>query len=214
MSDFKEFEDRFYCVSVHSRQTRSGIWMARGKFIRNDTNEPVWGAQTRSDNLEDALEQLENKLQTKVAALPRPPGDWGMTGMRQILARYRAFNDELTGHCIRLGNKQSEGVLSKDLLCDAHHQIRETVRKQTMELVRAIEALPDLERRHLLTSPEDIYQNILDPWSLDDVYAREAIFEYILHPSAELIALHDAHRARMIAEFEKESEPQKQTNKY
>ncbi len=75
-----------------------------------------------------------------------------------------------------------------------------------MELTRAIEALPDLERRHLLTSPEEVYQNILDPWNLDDAYARDAVFEYILHPSAELIALHDAHRARMTAKFKKQSE--------
>ncbi|MFN3987623.1 MAG: hypothetical protein ACK4KV_19200, partial [Rhodocyclaceae bacterium] len=68
-----------------------------------------------------------------------------------------------------------------------------------------LERLTEAERLQLVTSAEEVYQHIHDPWNLDDVYARDAIFDYILRPSAELIRRHEAHQARMVSEFEKGS---------
>jgi hypothetical protein len=204
VSNFEEFEDDFYRVIVKSREVSSGAWIVRGAFLRKDTDEKIEGMQIWSNNPELALKQLEDKLREKMAALPRPPHEWGLVRVRMTLVTYRTFSDELTDALVSLEEKREKGALSDDQLRNAFHSVNEMVKNQTLKLVRMVKLLTEVEIQHLLRSSEDVYQNILDPWNLDDVYARDKIFDYILHPSPDLITLHKSHHERMNAEFERQ----------
>lgn len=205
MIDLKELGDSFYDIRTILTETESGVWIGRGLVIRKDTNETVGGTQIRSGDAGETLRLLSESLKPIVSALARPPHEWGMTSVRSILMTYKRFNDELTSAYVHLEHRRALGSLSKDELHRTHHMVRDMVRRQTLELVERLERLTEAERLQLVTSAEEVYQHIHDPWNLDDVYARDAIFDYLLRPSAELIRRHEAHQARMVSEFEKGS---------
>lgn len=204
-NDFDDLEDDFYIIRVKSYEIRPKIWMVRGIVVRKDTGETVGGTQIRTDDINQALRKLKKSLKPMVAALARPPLEWGGTSIRQILMTYMSFNDEVTSAYVSLEKKLALGKLTKDELHKYHYAIYEMVSRQTIQLIGKLEMLTEVEKQKIVTSPEEVYRQIQDPYNLDDVYARDEIFKFILHPSTEIIKRHETHRARMISEFTNKS---------
>ena len=195
-----ELEDEFYGIRAGSRETEPMTWLVWATIFRKDTNETVGRKHLFSGNIQEALVQLQNDLKPTMRALARPPYEWGAVNVRQILLTYQSMNDELTSAYIKLKKKFVSGNLSEEELNRAHNTVRNTVRLNTLDLVRKIELLTEVEKEHLLVSSEEAYQNILDAQHLADVYARDEIFDYILFPSTSLIELHKQHQSRMAFE--------------
>lgn len=125
--------------------------------------------------------------------------------VESLINFYIKGNEKITSLQLGLEKARGNSTLSRDDLHKGGHEIRRSAMELTLELVRAIEQLSEAEKIQLMASPEKFYEDIIDPSNLDDVYAREGLFKFILNPSQGVIGAHEKHRDRMISEFKKYS---------
>jgi hypothetical protein len=202
MNNFNEFCDIYYDVNITSKELDSLRWLARATVVRKDTKESIARVQAWSDTNEDVVRQLEKKLKPVIESLPRPPSEWNNLRIRQILIAYRKFNDEITSIYVELERKRKSGYLSENDLKQGLDAIYETVKSRTIDLIGKIGALSETEKQQLVISSENAYPKFFSSTNFDEICIREAIFDYILSPSIELINLHRKHQFYMYSELE------------
>jgi hypothetical protein len=203
MNELDEIGNKYYRVAANVSEVKPLVWRACGRIARTDTGEFVKGGTTVHDiSREKVLAKLHERLRQTIDNL-EPPYDWSNPDkVRQLIQKYIAYNRQLTDMYVSLEGDRSKGNLSKESLHKTHHAIRDLMTSETLEIVRTLQQFSGDEKLRLMTSPEKVYSDVMDPWNLDDVYAREALFKFIIDPSDEIIQAHEAHRKRMLQEFE------------
>lgn len=126
-----------------------------------------------------------------------------MDQIQNLIKKYIDSKKKQTSIYMEMEKARENSALSKDLLHEKYHELKDRVSESCLELVGLISKLSNSEKIDLVTSEQKTYDNPTDPWNLDDLYAREALFKYIVDPSNEVIFAHEKHRERMIAEFKK-----------
>jgi uncharacterized protein YaaR (DUF327 family) len=203
MNHFDELNTLHFSVDVRVREIKSGGWEATGIIIRKDTGENVQGGTTVfSENRETALGKLFEQLKVRLNNMVRPY-DWeNPDKVRQIISKYIHFNEQITNRYMSLENERSNNILTKDTLHKACHEIRKKVSSTTINILNELNRFSEEDKIRLMTPDNNIYQNIVNPWNLDEIYARETLFAYIIDPSDSVKNAHNELRNRMISAFD------------
>ena len=189
------WRDEYYRVVLTCREAR-GHWTARATVRRIDTDEAVGGEQRYGESKGHALSLAVENLDSYLDSLPRPPVEWGRVALRQLLVDYKEFNYKLTSSVMKLEKLRCAGTLSAVDLHEFHWGNRDFVIKNSIIFARKLQNLSEQDRIDLMTSPESVYMDPIDPWNLGDRDARSEIFEFIVNPSPEVIGAHEIHDTR------------------
>jgi hypothetical protein len=165
-------------------------------MYRLDTGEEVEGIQQSGESQAEALESIEASLLALVASLDRPPHEWNRVELRNLLRAYRNYNDGLTAILARLQRALAAGTLDATSMHSEFWKAREAAIDGSMELASQLGAVSERDRIDLMTSADAAYLDPADPYNLDDLDARRALFRFVLDPSAAVIEAHHRHLAR------------------
>ena len=163
--------------------------------IRKDTNENVRGGCVKYGSDIDTIERtIYSSIKKDSTYLSTKPLDWN-SKTRKLLAQVDLLQNYHTGFIVQLQEQAKqekiEEFLEKNYADFLSHNIEET-----KDLIKKIIDLTANERKLLLISNEEVYQDSIDPWNLDELCSREAIFHYFIDPSSEEIKLHKMHREK------------------
>jgi hypothetical protein len=191
----KRFCNNYYEVSFKIEPRENGYWWGEGIIKRKDTNEVVKGGYVTLDNNKEKIKKdIVDHFETISLSLTDPPADWN-SNVAKVLARYlQSMRDvvdilKFTGKSVEQG-VNIEGIteviakFSRDIIID------------TVDIVRKIEELTPQERKEILVSNDDVYNDPDDLWNIDDLTARLEIIDYFLNPSPEEIEQHELHSRR------------------
>lgn len=183
----------YYRVKVSSREAQPKLWFARLAVERLDSGERVGGIQCSGDTQHQALLILSGKVRSCIDNLPCPPPEWGRIELRKLIADYRQFNDELTGILVALKKRLEANTLTAECLHDEYWKARDFSIEGSVMFARRLAQLSEQDRISLMTSADYIYQDQINPWSIDDMDSRSALFEFIVEPSEDVIKAHEVH---------------------
>lgn len=192
------FRDDYYKVSITCLSKGDGIWKASAKVLRIDSEEDVGGVAIIDKSSERALSRVREELGPYLLTLPRPPYQWGRVHLRKILSDYRRFNNELTMILVTLQEKLSKNELFEATLHDEFWKARHLATESCIEFVRRVESLSEEDQVDLMTASDDAYEHPENPWYLDELDSRSALFGYFLNASSAVIDAHKAHQLRYI----------------
>ncbi|GAB3254623.1 hypothetical protein GCM10027296_22960 [Chitinimonas naiadis] len=192
-----ELSEEHYHLSISSRKERDGFWIVRGTVSRRDSDEEVGGKQVSGVSEELALSALVGPLREYIESLPVPPYEWGRTELRKLLVDYRKFNNELTFILANLQKSLAAGVLSEQDLHAAYWAAREYATKGSVMIGHRLAVLPENDQIDLMTSSEAVYLDPTNPWNLDDLDGRSALFEFFAAPSKAVVVAHETHLRRL-----------------
>jgi hypothetical protein len=68
--------------------------------------------------------------------------------------------------------------------------------QNSVKFAHRLAALSERDQVDLMTSSDDVYRDLADPWNLDDFDSRAALFEFIVSPSAAVLEAHKVHEAK------------------
>ncbi|MDM5175874.1 hypothetical protein PO883_01510 [Massilia sp. DJPM01] len=190
------WSDGFHRIVLHVREVQTNFHFARATVERRDSGEQIGGVQKSGATPEQACRSLAATLDEYVASFPRPPAEWGRLELRSLLVDYRKFNDELTSILVKLQKLRANGHLSESNLRELYWKNRNFSVKNIATLTHRLAAISEQDRIDLMTSPDDVYRNLTNPWNLDDYDNRDSLFEFIVNPSDQVLAAHEIHEAR------------------
>jgi hypothetical protein len=196
MFDFKNFEDDFYAVQVSLRHRSPTRCRVLAGIYRKDVHEEVDCLVVSGNDQESALAELRNRLPRFLAPFERPPHHWGRVELRKLLTDYRKHNNELTSIAMRLKKLWESQGLTDEEMHSGHWTVREKAATGAIELTWRLAALTEQDRIDLMTASDQTYQNLANPWNLDDLDGRRALFGYMHNPSEAVVRAHQAHLAR------------------
>ncbi|MEQ1543795.1 hypothetical protein [Methyloglobulus sp.] len=184
----KSFESDYYRIfSIISFNSDAGKWMGKIRIMRKDTDEVVRGGFRIFDedkkNLEKKLvSRCLEKLPDDLSKLGNPY-EWQNKG-REILLRYLALKYSITsfGRSYREAfenvNSMNETERTENFVSFWNLLLDESV-----ALTRSIELLTEEDRCNMLRLPKFVFDNLSDPWNLDEIDSRLGIYRFILNPS-------------------------------
>jgi len=203
MNKIRERGNDYYRTEVELKELSPTAWIGRGHFCRKDTGEQIREyVSVRGDSKASILAALDKQIEEQLPNLP-VPYDWGKPDkVRLVIQKYIRFNSQLTDACVALEKYRAEGTLSREQLHKFYHELRDAVTEVTLQLINTLGDFSEDEKIQLMHSDPSVYAEITDPWNLDDVYARDGLFKYIIAPTTEIIKAHDEHVRRMLKAFE------------
>lgn len=161
--------------------------MGKIRIMRKDTDEVVRGGFRVFDedkkNLEKKLiSRSIEKLPDDLSKLGKPY-EWQNQG-REILLRYLALKNSITsfGSSCR---EAVENVNSTNETERTEHFVNfwNLLLDESVALTRSIELLTEEGRCNMLRLPKFVFDNLSDPWNLDEIDSRLGIYRFILNPS-------------------------------
>ncbi|MDQ1924720.1 hypothetical protein [Massilia pseudoviolaceinigra] len=176
------WSDGFHRIVLHVREVQANFHFARATVERLDSGEQIGGVQKSGATPEQALHSLAATLDDYVASFPRPPAEWGRLELRSLLVDYRKISYELTSILVKLQKLRENGHLSESNLHDLYWKSRNLSVKNISTLTHRLAAISEQDRIDLMTSPDDVYRNLTNPWNLDDYDTRASLFEFIVSP--------------------------------
>lgn len=188
---------KYYEVSLQETPISSNDWQCSLIIRRQDTGEivPDGCITTYGNNKNLITKELLEIINEKREFLTTPPPDWN-SKTKSILCRCLTSEQSITGWSILFDDLLSQTNKDKSLSDDFIDFCIQLI-DNTIDIVKNIEKLSAEERKEILSSKEDTYKNHENPYSLDDLQARRAIFKYFLNPSAEEKNAHRFHIKRM-----------------
>lgn len=189
-------DDAFYNVRCSSSQNESGQWRAQASIRRVDSGEEVdrlwyWDLDPKQE-----WNKLQHALKLKVPLLPRPPHEWGMVAVRQLLADYLELNYQQTKILLQLSRALAAQTLTEEQLAHAYQEALEKTMQSALAITWKLATLSETEQVQLMTSAEEVYQNQSDAANLDDFDCRNQLYRLIFTPSAQVTAAHERHLKR------------------
>lgn len=187
----------YYRLAVSHRQVNENYWLARVTIRRADTDEEVDGVQVSGASEEMAMAHLVTRLEGYTPSILPVPCDWQKLEVRSLLSDYRKLNDELTSMLSELKKGLDSGRLQASSLERAFRTVQERSTLAALDFARRLAKLPESDLVGLMTAGEDVYMNGANPYNIDDLYARAALFEFIINPGPNVLAAHSAHMSRL-----------------
>jgi hypothetical protein len=185
------FSTEYYQVSYEIKQSEDGYWFTMANVTRKDTGEEArFGASGFGKNSDEANSEVFDKIKKISRELSIQPKDWDSKG-NKILARCLRISDEVTSCGIFIKENVPENVYDK--LDDCFMNLCGYLINEVISIVKDISELSTDERLELLTSKQEVYNEPLDLWHLDDMKARELIYKFFLNPSMEEIKANESH---------------------
>ena len=190
------YETPYFIVEIRGREAKPH-WKGRVRVVRKDTMEVVKAVSIRFKNSKfDLLEEAGlEAAKFNIKELETKPSDWE-DPVRLVLAEYERYRED-TCRFFRIDR-------DKTFTADEHSTIlREAINVEWQwgfKIVKMINDLTEKQLSRLIQSSDNEYEAYLlaeDSAILDQVRNKALIFEYIMHPSAELISLHQQHCKRI-----------------
>jgi hypothetical protein len=119
----------------------------------------------------------------------------------EVVQHYIDYNRRLSDIYLDLESFRKDGSLTTERLQKDLREVRERAEQMATDCVRAIDGWSDAELVALVTSPETAYEEMENPWQLDDIYARDALYRFIAQPAEPVVKAHEKHHNRMLAEL-------------
>ncbi len=199
MSPLERIDD-YYDVEYTLVEWSPGYWHGRAAIIRTDTGERIsGGVGVRGTSREEVNAQVRQHVRGSLSSLVRPPIEWGEVEVRLLLRDYVAYRDSVVRHITFLKKKSALSPLSDNDISDSFHELRVIVERMTVELATRLTALPNEKLVQVVASPSAVFENRTDPWSLDDIRAREALFHFVINPSIAVASAHERHLQQIAA---------------
>jgi hypothetical protein len=185
----KSLESEYYRIySIISFNPDAGKWMGKIRIMRKDTGEGVRGGFRVFDedkkNLEKKLvERSVEKLPDVLKNLGKPY-EWQNQG-REILLRYLALRCSITSYYGKNCRKAFENVNSTNEAerTESFVKFWNLLLDESTALTRFLELLAEEDRCNMLRLPKFVFDNLSDPWNLDEIDSRLGIYRFILNPS-------------------------------
>lgn len=202
----KKFESEHYRVTFQIfLESNSNKWMGVVRIKRKDTDEIVRGgfrviAQEKDAVEEKLISKANASLKLDIEALGIPY-EWN-SPVRPILVRYLSLRRKNTGFWLRLDDVFDGKKDSKDF-SERYTGFWNKIISESIALARSIEMLDKQERIGMLVSPDSVFDDPSDPWSLDDLDARIDIFKFFLNPSEAEINAHKTQLEKLSDTYHK-----------
>lgn len=190
------YETPYFIVEIRGREAKSH-WIGRVRVVRKDTQEVIDGVVINfKDSKDDLLKEARlEAAKFNINELEMKPSDWE-DPVRLVLAEYERYRED-TCRFFRIDK-------DKTFTADEHSTIlREAINVEWQwgfKIVKMIDDLTEEQLCRLIQSSDNEYEAYFlaeDSTILDRVRNKALIFEYIIHPSAELISLHQQHCKRI-----------------
>jgi len=192
----KSLSNDYYQFSYSLELKERGVYVGKVLIKRKDTGENVSGGCTKyGDNRESIEKEIFEAMCSHLPLFSSKPIDWN-SSVRKILAKVV----ELRAAKINFGMLIESSIEKRDdnkQLCDMYFELSGKVFSDTKWIIREIEKLSADERKNLLTSSEEAYNDPMDPWNIDDLCTRDHVFHFFLNPSQDEIDCHNKHLERM-----------------
>jgi len=190
------YETPYFIIEIRGREATS-YWKGHVSVIRKDTQEVIDGVVI---NFKDSKDNLLKEARLEAAKfnmteLETKPSDW-QDPVRLLLAEYERYRED-TCRFFRIDK-------DKIFTADEHSTIlREAINVEWQwgfKIVKMIDDLTEEQLSRLVQSSDNEYEAYFlaeDSAILDRVRNKALLFEYIIHPSEELISLHQQHCKRI-----------------
>ncbi len=195
-------ENDFFSIQLEVWEVEPTVVRARASITRKDSGSlvpPPLVARAESEDL--VISRLAEELRERILSLGEPETGHGNASASTILVRYLNFRNAATKIRFEVEQAISSGGAELEMVRTQLHDLQNLTRDATCELVRDLAKVPESEQLALLESEENTYDNAEDPWSLDDLTARQEIYKYLLEPSSVLEEAHRRHAARIESVF-------------
>ena len=193
-------EDSPYFESrVHVQHNPDSSWTARIRILRKDTGEEVGYGTTQTEKSRELLDsKVRQEIAARIGSLGRPL-EWE-SPIRHILIKYRSLREKVTNYGGILDKLRLGEINVEESDCE-YVKFWMSLIDEALAISRDIEALDDSERKALLLSDDRSFLDPLDPWNLEDITEREAIFRFFLTHSVEERRLHEKQLEKMSQAF-------------
>ncbi len=167
----------FYETKITSVKNLNPFFTIRGRILRKDTNETVFGTNEFSEDEHAGLLVVEKSLKQELSKLDKPK-NWNSPS-RILLFKFLKFKDKLDSLCGFGFSKNDEKITFERL-----NETRQKAQKLTLEIAKEINDLPEKEKIELFTTHKwEIDNYLMDSLALDLLSARKLLYEYLFHPS-------------------------------
>jgi hypothetical protein len=202
MQTFEDLDTAYFHIDIDLAELDTQHWRARARIVRKDTGEvAAGGTEVTEHSREQALQSLYKFVRDKIAAMPAP-ADWQANGAATYLVRrYIDYNNRMSDLYMDLESCRKDNVLSQQALQEKFQTLKQEITTTDIALCKAVNRCGQDEQLQLVTSPEECYSDVGNPWYLDDLYARDALYQYILEPSVRVTEAHEQHHNRMTAQL-------------
>ncbi len=194
-SSIEKYSTEYYDVNYSITQSEDKVWVGEALITRKDTGEEVrCGCVKYGNNKEGIEKQIYDNIKENSSFLSVPPPDWD-SKVRKISAHFPDLGGRITNFGLLIDDvieKNNKDRLSMDVF----FQFCVNLRSELIELVKEIDELSANERKELLTSRDDVYNDPTEPWNLDDLTLRSEIFKYFVRPSLDEVEAHELHDNR------------------
>jgi uncharacterized small protein (DUF1192 family) len=199
---YEDLETPYFRIEIAVDELNTLHWRAQATIVRKDTGEPLaTGAQVTAHSREQALANLRETLRARIAALQQP-ADWHDAGGATSLVRRQIdSNNRINEIYMDLESRRKDGVLAQEELLQRLQALKKEIAHTTLELVKAVNDCTAAELLQMVASPEECFSDMSNPWYLEDIYARDALYDYILKPGAAVRRAHEKHHNRMANEL-------------
>jgi len=196
-------ENEYYQIH-YILSEESGKWLARIRITRKDTNEYIRGGFTvygneKNNVKEKTLTKINNLLIPKIEALGCPP-EWD-TEIRRILVectKHRRAILKFGGYCHDCISTQ----IDDNVFGLEYAKFWQRLINATSILSKRVEQLSPQERINLLVSPDSVFEDPSDSWSLEDLDSRNMIYGYFANPSEQEKITHETQLKKLNDRFE------------
>ncbi|NOU22599.1 MAG: hypothetical protein HOO93_12610 [Methyloglobulus sp.] len=204
--ELKKIESDYYEIFCKiSFNPDAEKWMGKVRIVRKDTGEVVRGGfrvfDENKKNLQKQLvlrciETLPNEL-----ILLGKPYEWQSEG-RKILIRYLALMDSIAN----FGKFYRESVANNHIADENERTVNfvkfwNLLLDESTALTRSIELLTEEDRCSMLKLPEHVFDNLSDPWNLDEIDSKLGIYRFFLNPSQLEAKIHNSQKRALKKQY-------------
>jgi hypothetical protein len=175
-------------VKVH------GEWKGEIAVTRKDTDEEVpVGAIAFGKDKERVENELYSAMEEKTTLLATSPPDWN-SNVRKVLVHLQNLSNNTIFFASNFDKQKKKDT---DAIDDFFHFCKQ-LKKDTVNLVKNINALSSQERIDLLTISDECLQGDDNPFTIESESSlRIAIFDYFINPTAEEIKVYKENRYKV-----------------
>ncbi len=193
---------RVFCFL--SEREGVGKWLAKIRVIRKDTDEYVNAGFTIFDDekklvIENATTKINASLMPALEEMGAPP-DWD-SEVRRVLVCCKKLHSNI----VQFGSDCADIIASQgdvDEFWIKYPKFWKQLIKESIALSQRIEMLSTQERIDLLVSPDNVFEDPSDSWSLEDLDSRIMVFDYFANSTTQEKIVHEAQKKKLADRFE------------
>lgn len=203
LEKLKKIESEYYCFNYEiNLDSNSKKWVGKVNSYRKDTNEII---DIGFICINQDKEILEKIILDKIDFLKEElisvgvPLEWN-SPIRPILIDCLKYIEFVVNFNL-LCQKAINGEVCHDKFKNECIRFCDKQIFRTLSLTNRIECLSLKERINILISPDKVFEDPSDPWSIDDLKSRIEIFKFFLNPSSEEVNVHENQVSKLRSRY-------------